>query len=291
MKTYKGLISSVLMVFALIAMGNFNLLGQGLGDNPGLTVEEQRPFDFKDKYYASQGVSANMIIDRRNGTDGFSVLDHSGDQKHNEIRIIATRPAYGPEGEILFWNFYGKIYKDGFTPDAKGQVAYDMAHNFPIYTFPGESRAGDDRQAPIIGLGEGYFEKNVLGLGVNMSVKFRNDISLTKMDISFLKELGNRNGMAADGMPIVRTAKELGQLQSRNLVTVSSGSTNAQQAGDAERTPTTFFIGRVIQNPKYSITPDAFLVYTKNYNGEPLESELSFLKKFECLKMYGSSCY
>jgi hypothetical protein len=242
-----------------------------------------RPFDFSDRHYAANGIYPSQLLNRRNGADGFSVIDYSSERNHNNVRILATQTAYGPDGEKLFWNFYAEFHKTAFTPDNAGMEAYNLALESPIFTFPSTNRKGGDRQSPVIEVAKGYFEKNVLGLGIVMVVEY--DLGdLSREDAAYLEAMAKRNGRSADGTPIIRTTKEIGQLQRRNLVSV-----NIRQSDDASATP--FIVGRVIQFPDHgAIAPDAFLIYTKNTVGKPLDSEMFFIDSFECVKSGKSGC-
>ena len=86
--------------------------------------------------------------------------------------------------------------------------------------------------------------------------------------------LAARNGLSADGTPIIRTAGELDEL-------IDLGMVEARVRGNG----TPFVIGKVIRYPHLgAITPDAFLLMTKQKDGSNLPSEQIFLKRFECLK-------
>ncbi len=289
MKNYQGFVSGVLFIFAFVIFGNINafpqktgLAGFNGGGGPTATIDDLRPFDFSDKYYALNGVRPDKLINRHTGEDGLSIIDAAADQDHNNVRILATRPAYGTEGETLYWNFYGGFFKDGFTGDDAGNAAYNMVYDFPIYIFPGESRSKAERQSPIIDLTAGYFEKNALGLGALMLVEYNYSAVRTKLDVAFLEALAKQNGLSADGTPIIRTVKELGQLQRRNLVSITPNDVRGQIP---------YVVGRVLQYPEHgAIAPDAFLLYTMDAQEKPLESELFFLEKFNCLQKYGSAC-
>lgn len=285
MKKHTWLVANALLVFVFLVLGNISSSAQfepkTVMDDPGLTADELRPFDFSDKYYASNGVMADMILNRPNGGDGFSVADFTSDPRHNNVRILATYPAYGHDGETLYWNFYGQFNKNAFTEDPEGFAAYEIANGFPIYMFPGQSRNGD-RQAPIIDNLEGYFDKNVLGLGAVMVVEYKDPASLSKADLAYLQDLSNQNGLSADGTPIIRTISELKQLQRRELVSITP-------RGDNGRTMP-FIVGKVIQYPEYAVTRDAFLLYTKDVQENPLASEEFFIKTFTCFQENGRAC-
>ncbi len=267
--------SNALFIFAFVIFCSINSFAQGFG--PATAVEDLRPFDFSDEYYASNGVVAGKLLNRPSGADDLSVFDLNSDPNHNNVRILATRPAYGRQGETLYWNLYGDFYKENFTDTPEGESAYDLANNFPIYVFPSTQRRRGERQSPVIDAGEGYFEKNVLGLSVVMLVEYNGNV-LTKADAAYLSDLAKQNGLSADGDPIIRTVKQIGQLQRRNLITVT-------QRGIIDPSATSFIAGKIIQNPSAgALTPDSFLLYIKDVYGKPLAGEAAFVSTFECLK-------
>jgi hypothetical protein len=272
--------TNVLFIFAVVIFCSINSFAQkstAVSDVPTTAIEDLRPFDFSDKYYASNGVMAGMLLNRPNGADDFSVMDLTGYPDHNNVRILATRPAYGRDGETLYWNLYGDFYKENFTDTPEGERAYDLANTFPIYLFPNTQRRRGERQSPVIDTAEGYFEKNVLGLSVVMLVEYNGSV-FTKADAAYLSDLAKRNGLSTDGDPIIRTVKEIGQLQRRNLITVS-------QRGINNPSLTSYIAGKAIQHPNGgALTPDSFLLYVKDAYGKPLAGEAHFVSTFECLK-------
>jgi hypothetical protein len=225
------------------------------------------------------GVEPTMLLNRRNGTDGQSVIHFAGPENHNNIRVIATQTAYGPDGKLLFWNLYSELDKNGFTPDAAGQGAFEGAYNYPIYTFPSTTIKGGDRQSPVIDTADSYFQKNPLGLGVVMTVEFK--AATTKEDADYLAALGQKNGLSVDGTPVIRTTQEINQLILRNLVWMTT-----RGASSGDEVP--FMVGKVIEFPTSgAIANDSFLVYVKDGTGKPIESEAFFITAFECIKNGG----
>jgi hypothetical protein len=246
----------------------------------GSIGRELRPFDFTDKFYSTHGVEAAFIVNRRNGSDGQSVVDFAGDENYSSVRILATRPAYAYDGSPIYWNLYGEFYKEAFKPGPEGDQARTVAESFPIYIFPSVTAKNQDRQAAVIENIEGYFDKNLLGLGAVKVVQYTG--TGTREDKVFLQEIANRNGLSLDGTPIIRTKAELHALLRRNLITVKVGDTD----NDPGRAP--FAIAKIIQYPEMgAIAPDAFLVHAKQRNGEPLPSESFFVSNFECFKTEG----
>jgi hypothetical protein len=239
---------------------------------------ELRPFDFTDKFYSTHGIETAFIVNRRNGSDGQSVVDFSSDENYSSVRILATRPAYAYDGSPIYWNLYGEFFKEAFKPGPEGDQARALAESFPIYIFPSVTSKNQERQAAVIENIDGYFDKNLLGLGTVMVVRYTG--AGTREDKAFLKEIADRNGLSLDGTPIIRTKAEIQALLRRNLITVKVRS--------ADNGGTSFAVAKIIQYPDMgAIAPDAFLVNVKQGNGEPLPSESFFVSDFECFKTEG----
>jgi hypothetical protein len=278
MKKYTLFLINTVLISTLVLLGFIAASAQGKS-----LTSEIRPFDFSDKYYEENGIAAHLIGNRRNGNDGASVFDYAGDAIFNNVRITATLPAYDSVGNILYWNFYGDLYKNSFTNDARGGEAVNLAYAYPIYVFPSTTVKNSERQAAIINIDGAYFEKNKLGLGVVVLIEYTARIS-TKQGQDALAALAARNGTSLDGTPIIRTAKEIEDLMLRGLVTQK-----VRGADDASQS--SFVIGKVIQNPESgAITADAFLLNVKKSDGAPLPSEKAFVDNFECLQKTGEPC-
>ena len=52
----------------------------------------------------------------------------------------------------------------------------DLANRYPIFTFPSQTVKNGERQAAIIETDDAYFEKNVLGLSIFITVEFTDKI-------------------------------------------------------------------------------------------------------------------
>ena len=241
-------------------------------------AEEQRPFDFTDKHYISNGVIPELLIGRKNGADGESVFDQASELRYNNVRVTATYPGYaGDDGVAMFWNYYAGVPKYAFTEDVDGQHTVATAFAFPLYFFPSATVKESDRQAAFIRTDDGYYEKNPLGISAVLLVEFTDKID-TKKGRAVMEMLAKRNGRSLDGTPIIRTAKEIDSL-------VADGFLSLTQPGLDEPYRTPFAIARIIRFPETGgITPDAFLKYVKEPNGDPLDSEEHFVTTFECVK-------
>ena len=245
-------------------------------------AQEQRPFDFNDKYYQSNGVIAEMLIGRKNGADGESVFDVSSDRRYSNVRITATFPGYDSNGTGVYWNYHAGVSKAGFTLDDVGPKTVSLAFEYPMYVFPATTVKHGDRQAALIRTGEKYFSGNPLGIAAVYFVDYT-ELIYTKEGKAAMELLGKRNGFSLDGTPIIRTASEIDELKKAAYVTLTQPSLD-------EPYHTPFAIAKIIQYPKLGgITPDAFLKYVTK-DGKPLDAEAYFVAQFECLKG-GGICF
>ena len=248
-----------------------------------IIADERRPFDFGDKHYVTNGVISEMLIGRKNGADGESVIDFTNDPIYSNVRITATWPAYDATGGAIYWNYYGGVSKAGFTQDDSGPQAVELAYEHPLYVFPSIMFKNSDRQAAMIRVGESYFEKNPLGIAAVFFVAYT-DKAFTKAGRMALEPLRERNGLSLDGTPIIRTAKELDSLLDAGLVAIEQPSLD-------EPYHTPFAVAKIVRYPESGgITPDAFLEYVKQSTGNPLDAEVHFVSMFECFK-YGGKCF
>jgi hypothetical protein len=283
MKRSSNRIAAALFVVTFLFLGSVASFAQ-IGTTQDDVAEDFRPFDFANKYYEQNGVFAFGLIDRKNGADGDSVFGTTNDPKHNNVRIIQTFPGYAIDGSAIFWNYYGGINKESFTPDQNGRNAVDLAFAFPMYVFPSTTIKNSDRQAAMLRTDEEYFEKNVLGVAAVIVVQYT-DLATTKKGAEALKRLAQRNGFSVDGTPIISTLKELLDLAANGLVTLEQA-----DMGGWERPP--FAIAKAIQFPERgAIAPDAFLEYVKDTDSKPLDAELHFITQFECLQKGEKPCF
>ena len=203
--------------------------------------EDTRPFDFSDKYYQTNGILPAAIEKRHNSGDGRSIPDATYDRRFRNVRILETFPAYGPDGELLFWNHYGAVGKYAFTSDNGGTGAVYTAYHYPIYVFPSSTLRYSDRQAAMIEIDKEYAQKNPLGVGVVILVEYT-DAANSEDGKALLAELGKKNGFSIDGTPIIRNVRELGTL-------TRSGVVRQTVRGSSDPYPISFIIAKVITDP------------------------------------------
>lgn len=271
------------LICAMILTCGISIFGQK-SPSSGATVgadslaEEVRPFDFSSRYYYDNGIEPGLIVNRRSGSDNLSVLDTTNDERFRGVRITGVFPAYNQNGDLIYWNLYGELYKQSFRNDLTGENALTAAEYYPMYIFPSDFVRDRQRQASVIDLKENYYEKNPLGLSVQVEVKFTARTS-TDDGQKELAALADKNGLSLDGTPIIRTVEEIQYLTRQGLVTqVIKGLDNPSV--------TSYVIGKVIEKPEAgAITPDAFLVPVQQRDdGERFHADAAFIQKFNCLK-------
>lgn len=274
MKKYQSVLKKLTFICTIFLAFCVSAFSASVNNFDEAFAAEKRPFDYSDKYYEINGVNPALIINRRNGADGYSVFDYIRDERFRNVRVTATSTAYDHNGRVLFWNNYGELFYESFL----NKQAAETALSFPIYTFPSAAVKNSERQSVVIDLGDFNPAKNPLGLGVLVEVEFTDRIYTVK-GRQYLTELAKRNGESLDGTPIIRTVDEIQDMTRSNLITQRIKGIN-----DDGQPP--FVIAHVIQDPTNgAIAPDAFLMDFKQ-----LQSETFFASEFECLKKSGNWC-
>jgi hypothetical protein len=246
-----------------------------------------QPFEFTDQYYFQNGVNPNLAVNRRTGTDGLSVFDTPPDPIFRNIRVKITLPAYDHSGNFFYWYLLGEIFENGFTPDAAGARAREIANRNRIFVFPSRSggpvQLGNNRQADIVDLRNGYFSNDPLGLWIIVFVNYT-PLAETKAGREILRRFAERNGLSLDGTPIIRNLSDLDDLTRQGLVTQRTRVPNGSEGPRYSLCP-------VLKDPRDgAIRPDAFLATVRQPNGEPLPAERAFLDHFNCLQNTGDWC-
>jgi hypothetical protein len=273
----------IMIAIALIfTLGSTFAISAAAQDTDSI-LQENRPFDLADKSYFINGIDPNAIVDRRTGLDRYSVLDYIDDDVHRGVRIIETRTGYEADGKAVFWAFYGDVFKYAFTLDAAGERAFEIANSGAVYLFPSNTVKNAERQSAVIELAGGSTEKNPLGLATAVIVEYTKK-AYTKEGQEILRKIVGANGDSLDGTPIIRTSDEIKQLTRWGLI-------DQRVRSFPHKERSSFIMVNVIRDPRFgAISPDAYLDYTKNADGKPLEKELVFLENFDCLQKSGKWC-
>ena len=276
-----ALICAMILTCCISIFGQKSL-SSGATLSSGSLAEEIRPFDFNSRYYYDNGIEPSLIVNRRNGSDGLSILDSTTDERFRGVRITAVFPAYNQNGDLIYWNLYGELYKQSFRSDQTGYAALAAAEYFPMYIFPSDFVRDRQRQASVIDLKDTYFEKNPLGLSVQVEVKFtvRTNTDDGQKELAILAE---KNGLSLDGTPIIKTVEEIQDLTRKGLVVQSI-------KGLDNPSVTSYVVGKVIEKPEAgAIAPDAFLVTVQRADGERFHADIPFVEQFNCLRN-GTRC-
>ncbi len=255
---------------------------------PSSTI--QVPYDFTGWFYTQHGVKAREIIWRRSGADGLSVIDKAQVFGQRDVRIIATVPTYDQGGEPSFWYPLGTLAANGFTDDENGFMAMQMAKFLPIYIFPDEkfttyNAIANTRQAPLMDNTLAWLvaPNNPLGLREVFLVNYTTKVH-TAEGVKMMEYMGGKNGLATNGMPLIKTLEDLRMLHAEEYVTMTYGdSPNGANIGHYVMAP-------VIADPtKGAIAKDAFL-WISTRDGNPLKGEWMFFEQFGCLQKTGAWC-
>jgi hypothetical protein len=253
------------------------------------------PHDFNDDYYAQNGVVTKAIIGRRTGSDFLSVFGLSSDPRHSSVRVLATLPAYGQNGEVLFWTPLGELLNDGFTGDITGIEARETASSYPVFVFPKTADPSlfsftNVRQAALLGEPQNTFapypsQSNPLGLRLIVFVNYTEKAFNTKEGYMMMLYMGKKNGYAADGTPLIKYKSDIDELAAHELLAMQKGGL----WDDPSRGGTYAISPLIIEPTKQAIARDAFLLMASQ-NGEPLLSESIFTQQFGCLQKTGEWC-
>lgn len=244
---------------------------------------QDRIYDFTDEYYLQNGVDFAKIVNRVNGTAPRSIFDAPIFSFQRNVRMLATNPAYNQSGALTYWSVMGDLFVSSFTPNAAGQRARQIADNMVLYVFPTRTGnpigLGNNRQADIVDMRNGYFSNNPLGLWLHVWVSYTEAAFNTKDGQKALADLQKKNGLALDGTPIIKTLSDLENLFSKGLAQ------KRFRNPDGSEGPM-YGICPVIKDPRNGgIAGDTTLGYVRKPDGTPLEPD--FINNFNALKLTG----
>ena len=244
---------------------------------------EDRLFDFTDEYYRQNGVDPAKIQGRRQGVAPRGTIDAPIFTFQRNVRTLQNNPAYNQSGAPVFWTVMGDLFVESFTPDEAGARARQIADNMPLYVFPTRTGnpigLGNNRQADIVDMRNGYFSNNPLGLWTHVWVGFTDRAFNTADGRKALEDLRKRNGTALDGTPIIKTLSELDNLFSKGFAQKRFRNPNGSEGP-------MYGICPVVKDPTDGGIPvDTTLSYVRKPDGTPLEPY--FLTNFDSLRLTG----
>lgn len=244
---------------------------------------EHRLYDFTDEFYRKNGVEPTKIQGRRQGVAPLGTLDAPIFPYQRNVRALLTLPAYDHSGKPVYWTVMGDFLVDGFTKNAAGQRARQIADNMIEYVFPTKDGnpvgLGNLRQSVMLDMRNGYFSNNPLGLWLHVWVSYTPRAFSTADGKKTLEDLRRRNGTALDGTPIIKTLSELDNLFSKGYAARRLRNPDGSEGA-------MYGICPVVKDPTDGgIAPDQFLAYTRKADGTPLER--SFVRHFDSLRFTG----
>ena len=244
---------------------------------------QNRLYDFTDAYYRKNGVDPAKIAGRRQGVAPLGAIDVPFFSYQRNVRALLTLPAYDHSGKPVFWTVMGDFNFDGFTKDAAGQRARQIADNMIEYVFPTKDGnpvgLGNMRQSVILDMRNGYFSNNPLGLWLHVWVSYTPRAFNTEEGKKILADLQKRNGTSLDGTPIIKTMSELDTLFSKGLAAKRLRNPDGSEGAS-------YGICPVNKDPDNGgIAADQFLAYTRKADGSPLEP--FFVRHFDSLRFTG----
>ncbi len=195
------------------------------------------------------------------------------------IFTSAQRAGAAPKSGLLdndtptFWAVMGDLDNGSFTNDAAGATARAVANHYTLYVFPtrtgNQIGLGNDRQADIVDLSGGYFSTIRWGFGCTFGLATRPPLSTHATDKKMLADLQNKNGLALDGTPIIRTLSELNNLLSKGFAAKRLRNADGSEGPMSGICP-------VIKDPTNGgIAPADTLAFVKKADGTPLEPQSS----------------
>lgn len=188
------------------------------------------PHDFSDSFYMANGIDPaglTLLVTERGGGSGAVIEAASPDPSRSNIRIIATNGGFDAGGALLYYpDPPAFITEAAFMDNAAGAHARALADEFRAFIFP--LKDGDPfspgppnrRQDNIFDTGLGYLTHNPLGLWTLQFVEYTNAAlnGGTPEQDALMAEMAARNGLDADGTPVIRRKHEIFTLEDAGLV-------------------------------------------------------------------------
>jgi hypothetical protein len=264
---------------------NFGILAASLAAfvSLGLTSAHadvvDRLYDFTDAYYQQNGINPAALTGRKQAPSATAVVDAPYFTFQRNVRVIGTSGTYTANGSLAYFAVVAGFGPNGFTNNAAGQRARQIADSYAEYLFPQRGTdpigLGSQRQATIQDTDHGYFSNDPLGLWLHVWVNYTDKAFNTSDGQKALADLKQKNGLALDGTPIIKTTSDIANLASKGFVTLSTRNDGLRYAVCPE-----------ILDPRHGgIAPDAFLNTLRKPDGSPLDP--AFLRNFTSLQTTG----
>jgi hypothetical protein len=248
---------------------------------PARADVQDRLYDFTDTYYLQNGVNPAAIAGRRQAMLPLATSSTPIFPYQRNVRALFTLPSYDHSGNPWFFTVLGGLSGAGFTNNAAGQRAKQLADRSIEYVFPQKAAdpfsLGATRQSVILDMRNGYFSNNPLGLWLHVWVSYTDRAFNAADGRKTLTDLARKNGLDLDGTPIIRTLSDIDNLSSKGYITRRTLPLD---------NPSRYAICPVIKDPTDGgIATDQFLAITRNADGTPVEP--AFLRNFNSLQATG----
>jgi len=248
------------------------------------TADNPKPFDFTKDFYYNNGVEQGSVMDRRTGTDKFSVFDKSWEPNRSDIRVLVTVAAYSQKGTMLYWNPLGELNDNAFRNDKIGYYARKIASLYPIYVFPVARqwdyfKFGTGRQAAVIDESRAALSpiNNPLGLRQIVIVNYTSKAFEPEYQW-LMKYYASKNGFTSEDTPILNTVEDIMFMFNKGLVTTDTIPFNVINPHGQ------YMVAPIIYDPtRGAIAKDAF-IWMAMKDGKCLPTEEIFEDNFDCLK-------
>ena len=255
--------------FAFSAFVASLFAGAAFAATPARADVTDRLYDFTDAYYVQNGLNPAKLAGRKQAPSASAVIDNPNFVSQRNVRIIGMGGTYTANGSIAYFAVLAGFGPDGFTGDAAGQRARQLADSYAEYLFPKRGTdpvgLGSQRQATVQDTDHGYFSNDPLGLWLHVWVNYTEKAFSTKEGQKALADLQKKNGLALDGTPIIKTTSDIANLASKGLVTLSTRNDGLRYAVCPE-----------IRDPRRGgIAPDAFINPLRKPDGSFLDSAFS----------------
>jgi hypothetical protein len=241
---------------------------------------KDRLYDFTDAYYRQNGIDPLAIQGRREpGPSAATDMPNFPFQRN--VRALLTIPAYDHSGNANYFTVLGGFSVSGFTGDAAGQRARQIADSFTEYFFPKQGTdpigLGATRQSNLLDMRNGYFSNDKLGLWIHTWINFTPKALTTVDGKKMMDDMARHNGRDLDGTAIIASTSEIDDLLKKGFITKTVRPLND---------PLRYAICPVIKDPTDGgIARDQFLAFVRKPDGSALEQE--FVDNFESLRLTG----
>jgi len=289
-------------LLALIAPGWPSGVPTGVAQQQQSTnplLNNNPPFDFNDAFYVQNGIDPARLIVRvgtPNRPQNVWVVDNfNTDPTRNNIRVKETASAFDIDGNLNYFNVFAVLNVDAFLDNPDGVRARTIADSFRAIFFPKTPRLPNNDPGPVsLGFAvetrrqdnafetkDEYFCQNLLGFWVAHFAIYTRQ-AFTRQGQRLLKPYADRNGLDADGTPLLRTVTEVDEVVALGLMEIRM---NPLTGGEGTR----WLICPVIPDPRQgAITSDAFLGFATKTDGSAVTP--AFPQNFLCLQLTGNFC-